>query len=63
MNCAGPSPRISISPVRQILLGHGSDELIHNIGLAFLAPGDEVLMCTGPFSQYEFTAKLMDALP
>jgi histidinol-phosphate aminotransferase len=47
----------------QVLLGHGSDELIHNIGLAFVCPGDEVMMCTGPFSQYEFTAKLMDATP
>jgi histidinol-phosphate aminotransferase len=50
-------------PPGQILLGHGSDELIHNIGLAFVSPGDEVMMCTGPFSQYEFTAKLMDATP
>ncbi len=50
-------------PPAQILLGHGSDELIHNIGLAFLNPGDEVVMCSGPFSQYEFTAKLMDAAP
>jgi histidinol-phosphate aminotransferase len=52
-------------PPGQILTGHGSDELIHNIGLAFVSPGDEVMMCTGPlpFSQYEFTAKLMDATP
>jgi histidinol-phosphate aminotransferase len=50
-------------PEKQIPLGHGSDELIHNIGLAFVCPGDEVMMCTGPFSQYEFTAKLMDAAP
>jgi histidinol-phosphate aminotransferase len=50
-------------PGNQILLGHGSDELIHNIGLAFVAPGDEVMMCAGPFSQYEFTAKLMEAKP
>lgn len=48
-------------PGAQILLGHGSDELIHNIGLAFISPGDQVMMCAGPFSQYEFTAKLMEA--
>jgi histidinol-phosphate aminotransferase len=47
----------------QVLIGHGSDELIHNIGLAFICPGDEVMMCTGPFSQYEFTAKLMEGTP
>jgi len=50
-------------PPAQILLGHGSDELIHNVGLAFVNPGDEVMMCSGPFSQYEFTAKLLDAKP
>jgi len=50
-------------PENQTVLGHGSDELIHNIGLAFVAPGDEVMMCAGPFSQYEFTAKLMEATP
>ena len=50
-------------PPNQVLLGHGSDELIHNIGLAFVSPGDEIMMCSGPFSQYEFTAKLMDGTP
>jgi histidinol-phosphate aminotransferase len=50
-------------PPEQVLVGHGSDELIHNIGLAFINPGDEVMMCSGPFSQYEFTAKLMDGTP
>lgn len=50
-------------PGAQILIGHGSDELIHNIGLAFVSPGDEVMMCSGPFSQWEFTAKLMDGKP
>jgi histidinol-phosphate aminotransferase len=47
----------------QVLIGHGSDELIHNIGLAFICPGDEVMMCSGPFSQYEFTARLMEGAP
>ncbi len=56
------SERMGVRP-EQILTGHGSDELIHNIGLAFISPGDEVMMCSGPFSQYEFTAKLMDAAP
>jgi histidinol-phosphate aminotransferase len=50
-------------PGEQILLGHGSDGLIHNIGLAFIRPGEEVLMSTAPFSQWDFTAKLMDGLP
>jgi len=50
-------------PGEQVMIGHGSDELIHNIGLAFIEPGDEVMMCSGPFSQWEFTAKLMDGTP
>jgi histidinol-phosphate aminotransferase len=54
--------KLGVEP-EQVLLGHGSDELIHNIGLAFVAPGDEVMMCEGPFSQWEFTAKLMEGKP
>ena len=54
--------RMRVGP-EQVLLGHGSDELIHNIGLAFISPGDEVMMCEGPFSQWEFTAKLMEGTP
>jgi len=54
--------KLGVEP-EQVLIGHGSDELIHNIGLAFVSPGDEIMMCTGPFSQYEFTAKLMDGTP
>ncbi len=50
-------------PGAQILLGHGSDELIHNISLAFISPGDEVMMPTAPFSQWDFGAKLMDGVP
>jgi len=54
--------KLGVGPA-QVLVGHGSDELIHNIGLAFISPGDEVMMCEGPFSQWEFTAKLMDGVP
>jgi histidinol-phosphate aminotransferase len=50
-------------PGEQILLGHGSDELIHNIALAFISPGEEVLMTTAPFSQWDFNAKLMEGVP
>ena len=54
--------KLGVMP-NQVLVGHGSDELIHNIGLAFICPGDEVMMCSGPFSQWEFAAKLMDGVP
>ena len=48
-------------PTEQIHLGRGSDEVIHEIGLAFLEKGDEVLIPAYPFVLYEFTGTLMDA--
>jgi histidinol-phosphate aminotransferase len=48
-------------PPEQILIGRGSDEIIHMIGLAFLQPGDEVLIPSHPFVLYEFTGTLMEA--
>lgn len=46
-------------PGETILLGAGSDELIHHLGLAFVGPDDEVVMAEPPFSQYEFTTAIM----
>jgi histidinol-phosphate aminotransferase len=46
-------------PEQQIVLGRGSDEVIYMIGLAFLCPGDEVIVPVESFSQYPFTAQLM----
>jgi histidinol-phosphate aminotransferase len=46
-------------PVEQITIGRGSDEIILQIGLAFIRPGERALMPEGPFSQYEFTTRLM----
>ncbi|HUT74744.1 MAG TPA: histidinol-phosphate transaminase [Armatimonadota bacterium] len=46
-------------PAEQIVIGRGSDEVILGIGLAFLNPGERALMPEGPFSQYEFTTRLM----
>ncbi len=48
-------------PPAQIAIGRGSDEIILWIGLAFLEPGARALMPEGPFSQYEFTTRLMGA--
>ena len=43
----------------QILLGNGSDELIHLLGLLFLAgPEDELLMADPGFSRYDASAHL-----
>lgn len=42
------------------IVGNGSDELIGFTGFAFLNPGDEVLTSRCTFSEYRFTAYLMD---
>jgi len=46
-------------PPDQIVVGRGSDEVIHMIGLAFVNPGEEVIMDEPPFTLYEVTAQLM----
>lgn len=46
-------------PPEQIIVGRGSDEIIHMIGLAFLRPGEEAIMPEPPFTLYEFTTQLM----
>ena len=40
----------------ELILGNGSDEIIHNIGITFLSPGDEVIQGHPSFSQYETCA-------
>ncbi len=47
-------------PPENVLVGRGSDEIIHMLGLAFLSPGDEVIMPGLPFALYPFTALIMD---
>jgi histidinol-phosphate aminotransferase len=46
---------------QQIIVGRGSDEVIHMTGLAFLSETDEALMAEPPFVLYEFTTQLMGA--
>ena len=43
-----------------ILIGRGSDEIIHMIGLALLNEGEEVIYSLPPFALYPFTTTLMD---
>lgn len=49
-------------PASRVFVGRGSDEIIHNTGLAFLNPGEEVIYPDPPFSLYPLTAQLMDAV-
>jgi len=44
-----------------IVVGRGSDEIIHMLGLAFLNPGEEVIYSSPPFALYPFTTIIMDA--
>ena len=45
-----------------IVIGNGADELIVLLGAAYLNPGDEIIMAKPSFSEYEFSARLMDAV-
>jgi histidinol-phosphate aminotransferase len=42
-----------------IVVGRGSDEVIHMLGLAFVNPGEEVVYSDPPFALYPLTTDLM----
>lgn len=46
-----------------ILVGRGSDEIIHMAGLAFLNPGEEVIYSEFPFALYPMTVHMCNAVP
>lgn len=48
---------------QNIVVGNGADELITLLGAAYLNPGDEIIMAQPSFSEYDFSARLMDAVP
>jgi histidinol-phosphate aminotransferase len=45
----------------QLIVGNGADELITLISETFLQPGDEVLVPSPSFGEYEFGGRLMEA--
>lgn len=47
----------------QIIIGRGSDEIMHFLAMAYLEEGDEVVMGNPPFSMYEISTRLMGATP
>jgi len=47
-------------PEEQVIVGRGSDEVIHMLGLAFLKPGEQVIMADPPFALYPYTSTVMD---
>jgi len=44
-------------PGDQIIIGNGSDEVIHLLSLALLKPGDEVIVCDPTFAVYAIEAR------
>ena len=48
---------------KQIVIGRGSDEIMHFLAIAYLQEGDEVIMGDPPFSMYEISTLLMGATP
>jgi len=52
--------RLGVSGM-QLIFGNGSDEVIKMLGLTFLEPGDEVLICEPTFSEYAYVTHLMGA--
>lgn len=47
----------------QIHLGNGSNEIVQQISLAFLDPGDEAVMPVPSFPRYQPLARMMNAVP
>lgn len=48
-------------PATSITIGNGSDELIHYLGIAYLRPGDNVVVAQPSFVRYESAAVLNDS--
>ncbi len=53
---AGLAQSLGCAP-EQIVLGNGSDEIIQMLATAFLAPGDEAVMCESSFLMYEISVR------
>jgi histidinol-phosphate aminotransferase len=49
-------------PVDTVLVGNGSDEILKLIAETFLNPGDEVILPQPTFSEYQFSATVMDGV-
>ena len=47
----------------QIVIGHGSDEILELLAKAYLEAGDEVVIAEPTFSEYIFVSQLLAAVP
>lgn len=46
--------------LEMVMVGNGSDEILLNIALAFVNPGEAVLVSEHTFSEYEFSGRVAD---
>jgi len=56
------SQKLGVKP-EQLIFGNGSDEILSFLALAYVSPGDEAVMATPSFSQYEFALRLLGGEP
>jgi histidinol-phosphate aminotransferase len=45
----------------EVIVGNGSDEILLMIALAFIKPGERVVVSENTFSEYEFSGRVLDA--
>jgi histidinol-phosphate aminotransferase len=45
----------------EVIVGNGSDEILLMLALAFVKPGDRVVVSENTFSEYEFSGRVLDA--
>jgi histidinol-phosphate aminotransferase len=45
----------------QVIVGNGSDEILLMLALAFVKPGERVVVSENTFSEYEFSGRVLDA--
>ncbi len=54
------SERLDVPP-ETIIVGRGSDEVLHMLGLGFVNEGENLIFSSPPFAMYPITARLMGA--
>lgn len=54
--------KLSLEP-EQLIIGNGSDEILSMIARVYIHPGDEALMATPTFSEYDFAMRVMGGIP
>jgi len=56
------SKKLEVQP-EQLVFANGSDEILTLLALTYIDPGDEAVMATPSFSQYDFALRLAGGIP